>query len=131
MRPLLCVLLITAALAACGRSEPGAKGAGKAASAADAKAKAAPLLLAPEDLRTLNPSLQATGPVISGSLQPERRADLRAEVGALVQQVLKENGEPVNYRLLTTACQGKTASKGQSRSLARTSQASTSATGAS
>ncbi len=95
MRPLLCVLLITAALAACGRSEPGAKGAGKAASAADAKAKAAPLLLAPEDLRTLNPSLQATGPVISGSLQPERRADLRAEVGALVQQVLKENGEPV------------------------------------
>ena len=96
MRPLLCVLLITAALAACGRSEPGARGAGKAASAADAKAKAAALLLlAPEDLRTLNPSLQATGPVISGSLQPERRADLRAEVGALVQQVLKENGEPV------------------------------------
>ena len=39
--------------------------------------------------------MQATGPVITGSLQPERRADLRAEVGALVQQVLKENGEPV------------------------------------
>jgi RND family efflux transporter MFP subunit len=51
--------------------------------------------LAPEDLRTLSPSLQASGPVITGSLQPERRADLRAEVGALVQQVLKENGEAV------------------------------------
>ncbi len=28
-------------------------------------------------------------------MQPERRADLRAEIGALVQQVLKENGEAV------------------------------------
>jgi len=33
--------------------------------------------------------------VITGSIQPERKADLRAEVGAVVMQVLKENGEPV------------------------------------
>ena len=37
----------------------------------------------------------ASGPVITGSVQPERRADLRAEVSAVVLQVLKENGEPV------------------------------------
>jgi RND family efflux transporter MFP subunit len=33
--------------------------------------------------------------VITGSIQPERKADLRAEVSAVVLQVLKENGEPV------------------------------------
>jgi membrane fusion protein (multidrug efflux system) len=83
-----------ALLAACGK--PGDKPAAKAAAAASAPAAAKPvLLLAVEDLRTLTPSQQATGPVISGSLQPERRADLRAEVGAVVQQVLKDNGEPV------------------------------------
>ena len=43
----------------------------------------------------MNASARAAGPVITGSLQPERRADLRAEVSAVVLQVLKENGEPV------------------------------------
>jgi membrane fusion protein, multidrug efflux system len=33
--------------------------------------------------------------VVTGSIQPEKRADLRAEVSAVVTQVLKENGEPV------------------------------------
>ena len=51
--------------------------------------------MAGEDLRTVSSRLLATGPVITGSLQPERRADLRAEVGALVQQVLKDNGDAV------------------------------------
>jgi RND family efflux transporter MFP subunit len=37
----------------------------------------------------------ASGPVISGSVQPERRADLRAEVAAVVLQVAKENGDAV------------------------------------
>ena len=37
----------------------------------------------------------ASGPVITGSIQPEKRADLRAEVQAVVLQVLKENGEKV------------------------------------
>ncbi|MEG1329524.1 MAG: efflux RND transporter periplasmic adaptor subunit, partial [Janthinobacterium sp.] len=35
------------------------------------------------------------GPVITGSVQPERNADLRAEVSAVVIQVMKENGEVV------------------------------------
>ncbi|MBR7784610.1 biotin/lipoyl-binding protein, partial [Undibacterium sp. LFS511W] len=37
----------------------------------------------------------ASGPVITGSVQPERKADLRAEVQAIVLQVLKENGDIV------------------------------------
>ena len=55
----------------------------------------ATLLLAAEDLRTINLSARSEGPVITGSVQPERRADLRAEVSSVVLQVLKDNGEPV------------------------------------
>jgi len=53
------------------------------------------LLIAPEDLLRLADGSFASGPVISGSIQPEKRADLRAEVQAVVLQVLKENGEKV------------------------------------
>jgi len=58
-------------------------------------AGSATLLLAAEDLRTLALSSRSEGPVVTGSVQPERRADLRAEVSSVVLQVLKENGEPV------------------------------------
>ncbi len=100
MRHLMFVLAMASVLSACNRAGPPeptpAKAASAAASQVDAAAKtAAVLLLAPEDLRTVASTLRTTGPVISGSLQPERRADLRAEVGATVQQVLKENGEAV------------------------------------
>ncbi len=54
-----------------------------------------PLLLAPEDLRTLQRQTLTAGPVITGTLQPEKRADLRAEVSAVVLTVLKENGDAV------------------------------------
>ncbi len=63
--------------------------------AAAAKKEPPALLLAAEDLRTVGNSQLASGPVITGSLEPERRADLRAEVAAVVLQVLKDNGEPV------------------------------------
>jgi RND family efflux transporter MFP subunit len=64
--------------------------------AAKTEAKdATPLLIANEDVQTLGLSDYANGPVITGSIQPERRADLRAEVQAIVLQVLKENGERV------------------------------------
>ncbi|KPF54052.1 secretion protein HlyD [beta proteobacterium AAP51] len=92
-------------LAACGKPEGGGPSPGSAASsassvaagkgAAQAAAPAATLLLAPEDLLTLSPSRLASGPVITGSIQPEKRADLRAELGAVVLQVLKENGQTV------------------------------------
>jgi len=88
----LVLILAAALLAGCGKPESGG-----APPRPGAKAPAAPaaLLLSPEDLLTVNASARATGPVITGSLQPERRADLRAEVSAVVLQVLKDNGEPV------------------------------------
>ncbi|HEX6017897.1 MAG TPA: efflux RND transporter periplasmic adaptor subunit [Burkholderiaceae bacterium] len=58
-------------------------------------AASATLLLAPEDVRTLGTSARAEGPVVTGSVQPERRADLRAEVSSVVLQVLRDNGDPV------------------------------------
>jgi RND family efflux transporter MFP subunit len=51
--------------------------------------------LSPEDLRTLGTGGESQGAVVTGSIQPERRADLRAEVSAVVLQVFKENGERV------------------------------------
>jgi RND family efflux transporter MFP subunit len=84
------VVLAVLLLAACGKGDKAA------AAKADAAAKsAATLLLAPEDLNTLQPSTLSSGPVITGSVQPERRADLRAEIAAVVLQGLKDNGEPV------------------------------------
>lgn len=84
-------------LAACGKGAPGsnaAKAPAVVASAAAANAASAPvLLIAPEDLRTVRAGGPGNGPVITGSIQPEKRADLRAEVAAVVTQVLKDNGE--------------------------------------
>ncbi len=54
-----------------------------------------PLLIGQEDIVTLHNNTLASGPAITGSVQPERRADLRAEVSSVVLQVLKENGEAV------------------------------------
>jgi RND family efflux transporter MFP subunit len=79
----------TGLLAGC--QKPGAGG-----PAAAASAPAATLLFAPEDGRIVGLQAHASGPVITGSVEPERRADLRAEVSAVVLQVLKENGEPVH-----------------------------------
>ncbi len=94
-RRLLLALLITAVLSACGqRATPNAGRDGERTSAA-ASADAPTLLIAPEDMRTVGAGAQAAGPVVSGSIQPERRADLRAEVSAVVLQVFKESGEPV------------------------------------
>jgi len=81
------VLGLTVVLAGCGR--PG--GPGEAAASAPAQA----LLLNRADLVAIGTGEFSTGPVISGSLQAERQADLRAEVSAIVLQVLKHNGDKV------------------------------------
>ncbi|HEU4778719.1 MAG TPA: efflux RND transporter periplasmic adaptor subunit [Steroidobacteraceae bacterium] len=73
-------------LAGCG------KGASGNTPEKEAQAKA---LLSPEDLLTVSNSALASGPSITGSIEPERRADLRAEVSAVVLAVLKDNGDPV------------------------------------
>ena len=84
-------VLVALVLAGCGK-DPGAaaKGAQKGAAA-----PAAPLLISPEDLHVVRNSALTSGPSITGSIQPERRADLRAEVQAVVVQVLRENGDQV------------------------------------
>ncbi len=91
MRSLLTVVLVTSLLAACGKAGQPATGAAGGKPAADAVT----LLVAPEDLLTVQSSQLANGPVITGSIQPARRADLRAEVNSVVTQVLKENGQSV------------------------------------
>jgi RND family efflux transporter MFP subunit len=82
---LVVFLALVLALAACEK----APGAGNGAAAGPA------LLLSPEDLHVVKSSALASGPSITGSVQPERRADLRAEVNAVVLQALKENGDAV------------------------------------
>lgn len=84
---LILVAALALALAGCVKGPESAKGAGGPAPA--------PLLLASEDVATVRNSSLASGPAITGSVQPERRADLRAEVQAVVLKVLKENGDVV------------------------------------
>jgi membrane fusion protein (multidrug efflux system) len=86
LRQTLLVLAMAGALAACGKGGKDPK--------ADA-AKPVTLRIATEDLIAVSSNALVSGPVITGSVQPERKADLRAEVSAVVLQVLKENGEPV------------------------------------
>jgi membrane fusion protein, multidrug efflux system len=66
------------------------KGTGK-----EGEAAAAPLLVSQEDVLVVRNSALTSGPSITGSIEPERRADLRAEVSAVVLAVLKENGDAV------------------------------------
>ena len=90
--PLLSLAVILAlSLAACQKGGP----ASSEAKAAVNPAADPPLLLAAEDILTVRTGALASGVVITGSIQPERRADLRAEVSAVVLQVYKENGETV------------------------------------
>jgi RND family efflux transporter MFP subunit len=89
LRKTMLVLAVASALVAC------SKGGKEAAKDGKADTKPVQLLISPEDLLTVQSNALASGPVITGSIQPERKADLRAEVSAVVLQVLKENGEPV------------------------------------
>jgi membrane fusion protein (multidrug efflux system) len=89
LRKTFLVLAIGTALAACKQGPTAAdKKDGK-----DAPAKV--LSIGPEDVLTIKSNALASGPVVTGSIQPERKADLRAETSALVLQVLKENGDVV------------------------------------
>ena len=103
------ILALVAALGACGKGldkdQQSAKDAKESKEAKDGKPAKdkdgkdikpdVTLQLAPEDLMAVKRDALTSGPSITGTIQPERRADLRAEVGAVVLQVLKENGDPV------------------------------------
>lgn len=77
-------LVLVLALAACGKPEP-----------ASTTAASPTLLIQPQDLVTVQSGTLASGPIITGTIEPERRADLRAEVSAVVLQVYKDNGDVV------------------------------------
>ena len=95
-RSTLIATATAAALALAGGLLAGCQKTAAGAPANAASAPSASLLIAPEDVRTVSLQTHASGPVITGSVEPERRADLRAEVSAVVLQVLKENGEAVH-----------------------------------
>lgn len=81
----LFALSILAILAGCG-------GAPKNTPATESKPS---MMIVQEDLVNITPGRIASGPIISGSLQAKKQADLRAEVSAIVVQVLKDNGDKV------------------------------------
>lgn len=83
--PVVATVALAFALAGCNRFN------------ADAKSQtAAPtVLVAPEDVFIVKTGTLSAGPLVTGSIQPERRADLRAELSAVVMGVFKENGQPV------------------------------------
>ena len=87
LSPRLRLAVLVLALGACSKGPDAQKA---------AAAPAAPLIISPEDVHTVANSALTSGPAITGSIQPERRADLRAEIQAIVMQVLKENGEAVH-----------------------------------
>jgi RND family efflux transporter MFP subunit len=79
--------LTLAGLSACGKGPAQGKDAAKDAPP--------PLQISSDDIITLRNNSLGSGPSITGSVEPELRADLRAEVSAVVIAVLKENGDPV------------------------------------
>jgi membrane fusion protein (multidrug efflux system) len=87
--PLMKFLVLPLAMSLCFALTGCERGAAKPAAAA------ASLLITPEDMITARAGSVAAGPLITGTIQPERRADLRAEVSAIVLAVLKENGQAV------------------------------------
>ncbi|MFZ6720179.1 efflux RND transporter periplasmic adaptor subunit [Undibacterium sp. Ji49W] len=102
LRKTLLVLAIASALAACSKDKAPEKASASSSASATAdkggatdKKPPVKLVIAPEDIMTVQSNALASGPVVTGSIQPERKADLRAEVSAVVLQVLKENGDVV------------------------------------
>ena len=88
-RTLLILSLAASAAILAGCNKSGAK--------EEEKSKLPPALqLSAEDTLVMGQSTHSSGPLITGSVQAERRADLRAEQPAVVLQVLKENGEAVH-----------------------------------
>ncbi|MBC3876408.1 efflux RND transporter periplasmic adaptor subunit [Undibacterium sp. FT79W] len=91
LRPSLIVLSIALAFTGCSKFKKSDDQTKASASATADK----PLMVTNEDLSTVQSNALSSGPVITGSIQPERKADLRSEISSVVLQVLKENGETV------------------------------------
>lgn len=85
--------LLALLIAGCGRA-PEAGSAGAAPAAASGP-QAPTLSLGPEDIWTVGSGGGAAAPAITGTIQAERRADLRAEMASVVQRVTRDSGERV------------------------------------
>ena len=90
LRLSLIAFAMTILLAGCGKEAPK-----EAKASATATMNDEPLLVTQEDLLQIHSNALSSGPVITGSVEPERKADLRAELSSVVLQVFKENGETV------------------------------------
>jgi membrane fusion protein, multidrug efflux system len=73
----------------------GISGCNKGAGNTPEKDAGTALQISPEDVIKLSSNALTSGPSITGSVEAERRADLHAEVSAVVIAVLKENGDAV------------------------------------
>ncbi len=87
---LMLALCLATAVSGCGRGLAQARADDTRPAATDAAVE-----VAREDVLVLHREQSASATVITGTLQPERCADLRAETAAVVVQVLRENGERV------------------------------------
>jgi RND family efflux transporter MFP subunit len=97
LRTILIALSLLGLLTACGSGPDGegeSQGAGTA-QATGANDSTPALLIARQDLVEISFDPIASGPVISGSLQAQKQADLLSEVSAIVMQVLKDDGDKV------------------------------------
>lgn len=127
LRPSLLVLSLCMVLSACNKGAKEEKpGIASASGSASATVNDKPMQVTAEDYVTIQNNALASGPVITGSIQPERKADLRAEVAGIVLQVLKENGEVVRrgdllVRLDDTAFRDQLASADQAARAAQQS----------
>lgn len=70
-------------------------GCGRQGSAEQGAAEAAPVLVGPENLYVAVTDTLRSGPVVSGTLAPEREATVRAEIGGTLLAVPVEEGQRV------------------------------------
>jgi len=103
MLRLLLMGIVVISVAACHRApsvlanaEQSSAALGNVGGSAAANTSLPSLLISAEDVLTIGTDDAELGPAITGAIQPERRADLRAEVSAVVLQVLKDNGDKVH-----------------------------------
>jgi membrane fusion protein (multidrug efflux system) len=78
------VLMLSVAMAGCKREDVSA-----------ASGPPAGMMVGPENIFVVKAEAIRSGPAISGTLQPEAQANVRAEVGGAVLQTLAEQGERV------------------------------------
>lgn len=84
----LAAVFVALTVAACGK--------GGGAPTSGAVDRDPPVLsLGPEDVLVAGRSSGLSAPVLTGAIQAERRADLRAEVASVVLRVVRDNGEAV------------------------------------